>query len=159
MRLQVMTKKIRHHQLLRYVNHYTSHLWARRIIPSLLMAGQKAREYNRLQKLDTGYLQSFYGRSRRRLLVFDYDGTLVSHHALAQLSAPPPGLLQVLEALCEVISVCVPHFAIVLYSSAANFRVGPARWVKLGSRLISPHTSVGADGFNLYCMNLCRGDG
>lgn len=97
-----MTKKIRHHQLLRYVNHYTSHLWARRIIPSLLMAGQKAREYNRLQKLDTGYLQSFYGRSRRRLLVFDYDGTLVAHHALAQLSAPPPGLLQVLEALCEV---------------------------------------------------------
>lgn len=66
------------------------------------MAGQKAREYNRLQKLDTGYLQSFYGRSRRRLLVFDYDGTLVAHHALAQLSAPPPGLLQVLEALCEV---------------------------------------------------------
>lgn len=52
-----MTKKIRHHQLLRYVNHYTSHLWARRIIPSLLLAGQKAREYNRLQKLDTGYLQ------------------------------------------------------------------------------------------------------
>lgn len=46
--------------------------------------------------------QSFYGRSRRRLLVFDYDGTLVAHHALAQLSAPPPVLLQVLEALCEV---------------------------------------------------------
>ncbi|CAM9666187.1 unnamed protein product [Scytosiphon promiscuus] len=99
--MPVMTKKIRHHQLLRYVNHYTSHLWARRIIPSLLMAGQKAREYNRLQKLDAAYLQSFYGRSRRRLLVFDYDGTLVAHHALAQLSAPPPGLLQALEALCE----------------------------------------------------------
>lgn len=46
--------------------------------------------------------QSFYGRSRRRLLVFDYDGTLVTHQALAQLCAPPPGLLQVLEALCEV---------------------------------------------------------
>lgn len=60
--VQVMTKKIRHHQLLRYVNHYTSDLWARRIIPSLLQAGQKAREYNRLQKLDTGYLQvlSYY---------------------------------------------------------------------------------------------------
>lgn len=56
-RVQVMTKKIRHHQLLRYVNQYTSHLWARRIIHSLLQAGQKAREYNRLQKLDTGYLQ------------------------------------------------------------------------------------------------------
>lgn len=52
--------------------------------------------------VDPSPLQSFYGRSRRRLLVFDYDGTLVAHHALAQLSAPPPVLLQVLEALCEV---------------------------------------------------------
>lgn len=52
--------------------------------------------------LNPSPLQSFYGRSRRRLLVFDYDGTLVAHHALAQLSAPPPVLLQVLEALCEV---------------------------------------------------------
>ncbi|CAM9120754.1 unnamed protein product [Sphacelaria rigidula] len=99
--MPVMTKKIKHHQLSRYVNHYTSHLWARRIVTSLLHAGQKAREYNRLQKLDTGYLQSFYGRSRRRLLVFDYDGTLVAHHSLAQLSKPPPPLLHVLEALCE----------------------------------------------------------
>lgn len=56
---QVMTKKIKHHQLSRYVNRYTSHLWARRIVTSLLHAGQKAREYNRLQKLDTGYLQVF----------------------------------------------------------------------------------------------------
>ncbi|CAM9812881.1 unnamed protein product [Discosporangium mesarthrocarpum] len=99
--MPVMTKKIRHHTLSRYVNHYTSDLWALRIVSSLLMASQKAREYNRLQRLDTGYLQSFYGRSRRRLLVFDYDGTLVAHHALAQLAAPPPNLLQVLEALCE----------------------------------------------------------
>ncbi|CAM9218096.1 unnamed protein product, partial [Ascophyllum nodosum] len=99
--MPVMTKKIRHHQLLRYVNNYTSQLWAKRIINSLRLAGQKAKEYRRLQKLDTGYLQSFYARSRRRLLVFDYDGTLVTHHALPELSAPPLVLLQVLEALCE----------------------------------------------------------
>ncbi|CAM9115789.1 unnamed protein product [Choristocarpus tenellus] len=99
--MPVMTKKIRHHQLSSYVNRYTSDLWAKRIVSSLQQAGQKAREYNRLQKLDTGYLQSFYGRSRRRLLVFDYDGTLVAHHSLAQLSAPPPALLHVLESLCE----------------------------------------------------------
>ena len=55
-----MTKKIRHHQLLRYVNNYTSQLWAKRIINSLRLAGQKAKEYRRLQKLDTGYLQVHY---------------------------------------------------------------------------------------------------
>lgn len=54
---QDMSKKIKHVQLSRYVNRYTSHLWAKRIVTSLLRAEQKAREYNRLQKLDTGYLQ------------------------------------------------------------------------------------------------------
>lgn len=52
--------------------------------------------------IDRGTSQSFYARSRRRLLVFDYDGTLVTHHALAELAAPPPVILEVLESLCEV---------------------------------------------------------
>ncbi|CAN0414349.1 unnamed protein product [Discosporangium mesarthrocarpum] len=99
--MPVTTKKIRHHTPSWYVNHYTNDLWALRIVSPLLKASQKAQEHNRLQRLDTGYLQSFYGRSRRRLLIFDYDGTLVAHHALAQLAAPPPNLLPVLEALCE----------------------------------------------------------
>ena len=33
--MPLMTKKVRHHQLSRYVNHYTSSLWGRRVISSL----------------------------------------------------------------------------------------------------------------------------
>jgi hypothetical protein len=49
--------QIRNHQLSRYVNTYTSALWARRIISYLQQAGEKAREYNKLQRLDLPYLQ------------------------------------------------------------------------------------------------------
>eukprot|EP00611_Tribonema_gayanum_P021695 TRINITY_DN4221_c0_g1_i4.p1 TRINITY_DN4221_c0_g1~~TRINITY_DN4221_c0_g1_i4.p1 ORF type:complete len:750 (-),score=199.55 TRINITY_DN4221_c0_g1_i4:3086-5335(-) len=94
-------KQIRHHHLSRYVNHYTSSLWGRRIVGSLHQAGQKAREYNRLQRLDVGHLKSFYVRSRRRLLVLDYDGTLVEYSNIPQLATPPLNVLAALEALCE----------------------------------------------------------
>lgn len=40
--------QIRNHQLSRYVNTYTSALWARRLVSSLQQAGQKAREYNQV---------------------------------------------------------------------------------------------------------------
>ncbi|CAM9298393.1 unnamed protein product, partial [Chrysoparadoxa australica] len=99
--MPVMTKKIRHHQLSRYVNHYTAGLWSRRVVSSLRQAGQKAREYNRLQRLDIGYLRSFYTRSRRRLIVLDYDGTLVRYQSLRQLAQPSPALLAALEGLCQ----------------------------------------------------------
>ena len=72
------------------------------LVPALYPARVVMRVVNQIDLIVPTTRQSFYGRSRRRLLVFDYDGTLVAHHALAQLSAPPPVLLQVLEALCEV---------------------------------------------------------
>lgn len=36
--------------------------------------------------LDVGYLRSFYERSGHRLLLLDYDGTLMPHIPLAQLA-------------------------------------------------------------------------
>jgi trehalose 6-phosphate synthase/phosphatase len=96
-----MTKKIRHHQLSRYVNHYTAGLWARRMVLGLQQAGHKAREYNNLQKLDLGYLRSFYSRSRRRLILLDYDGTLVQHCSISQLGEPSAAVLSTLEQLVD----------------------------------------------------------
>jgi trehalose-6-phosphatase len=31
------------------------------------------------------YLSTFFERSRKRLLIFDYDGTLVQYHSLPQV--------------------------------------------------------------------------
>ncbi len=94
-----MSKKIRHHQLSRYVNHYTASLWARRIVSSLQLAGQKAWVFKGLNKLDMGYIKSFYSRSRYRLIVLDYDGTLVPYHGTNELAEPPSAVIVTLEML------------------------------------------------------------
>jgi trehalose 6-phosphate synthase/phosphatase len=35
--------------------------------------------------VELSYFQAFYERSRKRLLIFDYDGTLVPYHSLPQV--------------------------------------------------------------------------
>ncbi len=94
-----MSKKIRHHQLSQYVNHYTASLWARRIVSSLQLAAQNAWAFKGLQKLDMRYIKSFYSRSRYRLIILDYDGTLVPYHGTTDLGEPPPAVIVTLEML------------------------------------------------------------
>ena len=73
------TKQVRQHKLARYVNTYTAELWATRLVRELRLAREKASEYRRLLPLDVAQLRSFYERSRRRLLIFEYDGGLAHH--------------------------------------------------------------------------------
>ncbi|GLD98062.1 hypothetical protein PINS_up019285 [Pythium insidiosum] len=99
LRMNTTTKRIRHHQLSRYVHTYTSSLWAQRIMSALNEAGTMAQEYNRLDKLDTAQLLGYYERSQRRLFLLDYDGTLVSYQSMAELAEPTPAVLSCLEEL------------------------------------------------------------
>ncbi|TMW67724.1 hypothetical protein Poli38472_007396 [Pythium oligandrum] len=99
LRMNTTTKRIRHHQLSRYVNTYTSTLWAQRIMSALNEAAAMAQEYNRLDKLDTAQLLGYYERSQRRLFLLDYDGTLVNYQSIAELAEPTPTLLACLEEL------------------------------------------------------------
>ncbi|CEG43535.1 trehalose-variant 1 [Plasmopara halstedii] len=99
LRMNTTTKRIRHHQLSRYVNTYTSALWAKRIMSALNEAAATAQEYNRLDKLDTAQLLGYYERSQRRLFLLDYDGTLVNFQSMEELAEPSPGLMSCLEDL------------------------------------------------------------
>ena len=94
------TKQVRHHKLARYVNTYTAELWSNRLVKELRQAREKAAAYEQLLPLDVAQLRSFYERSRRRLLVFEYDGTLAPHSALPQLGRPLPALASTLATLC-----------------------------------------------------------
>mmetsp|Transcript_38022 Transcript_38022/g.103755 ORF Transcript_38022/g.103755 Transcript_38022/m.103755 type:complete len:119 (+) Transcript_38022:141-497(+) len=51
--------------------------------------------------LDVGYLRSFYERSGHRLLLLDYDGTLMPHIPLAQLAQPSTALVDALDTVCR----------------------------------------------------------
>ncbi|KAI9919025.1 hypothetical protein PsorP6_011552 [Peronosclerospora sorghi] len=121
--MSTTTKRIRHHQLLRYVFTYTSTLWAQRIMSALnevsplrhmsktksvgntlywgliVQAAATAQEYNRLDKLDTAQLLGYYERSQRRLFLLDYDGTLVNYQSMEELAEPSQALLSCLEEL------------------------------------------------------------
>ncbi|CAH0480132.1 unnamed protein product [Peronospora belbahrii] len=99
LRMSTTTKRIRHHQLSRYVNTYTSTLWAQRIMSALNEAAATAQEYNRLDKLDTAQLLGYYERSQRRLFLLDYDGTLVNYQSMEELAEPSSALLSCLEDL------------------------------------------------------------
>ncbi|KAJ1452497.1 glycosyltransferase family 20-domain-containing protein [Pelagophyceae sp. CCMP2097] len=95
------TKQVRHHKLARYVNTYTAELWAQRLVRELRLARDKAKEYTYLLPLDVAQLRSFYERSRRRLLIFDYDGALSPQAStLPQLAQPSGALTACLRALC-----------------------------------------------------------
>jgi len=94
-------RRVRHHKLARYVHTYTAALWASRLVRELRLARDRTAEHTRLLPVDVAQLRSFYERSRRRLLVFEYDGTLAPHASLAQLAAPAPPLVSALRALCR----------------------------------------------------------
>lgn len=96
------TKKIRYHQLYRYVHTYTAGLWAQRIMTALTTADATSREYNVLVKLDYSQILSHFERSdERRLFLLDYDGTLVPYQSMSQLAAPSAAVLSCLEELTQ----------------------------------------------------------
>jgi len=99
--MKKLGRNVRHHQLNRYVSQYTSKLWGIRIIQALKEAGEACQVYNHLSSLDIAHLRSVYERTIHRLLVFDYDGTLMPHLPLPQLSKPSTSLLAALQLLTK----------------------------------------------------------
>lgn len=118
LRMSTTTKRIRHHQLSRYVSTYTSSLWAQRIMSALNEAAATAQEYNRLDKLDTAQLLGYYERSQRRLFLLDYDGTLVNYQSMEELAEPSAALLACLEGL-----TADPHNTVYIVSGRNKNRL------------------------------------
>lgn len=118
LKMSTTTKRIRQQQLSRYVNTYTSTLWAQRIMSALNEAAATAQEYNRLEKLDTAQLLGYYERSQRRLFLLDYDGTLVNYQSMAELAEPSPALLASIEELAAD-----PHNSVYIISGRNKARL------------------------------------
>ena len=67
----------------------------------LRLARERTAAHATLLPLDVAQLRSFYERSRRRLLVLEYDGALAPHASLPRLAQPSPTLVSALRALCS----------------------------------------------------------
>ena len=75
--------------------------WGKRFVEVLDEAARERCRHVEAQprRLAPGEIQDAYTRANRRLLVLDYDGTLVPYTDLPQQAAPPPNLLQLLTTL------------------------------------------------------------
>jgi trehalose 6-phosphate synthase/phosphatase len=79
--------------------------WGERFLGTLQDAvSVRGRQANTQPKrlVATDDLRSAYARANNRLLILDYDGTLVPHTELPQQAIPPQELLRLLEALASV---------------------------------------------------------
>jgi trehalose 6-phosphate synthase/phosphatase len=75
--------------------------WGERFLTALQEAVSERGRYidTEPQRLRPGEIRDAYRRANHRLLIFDYDGTLVPFARWPQQAAPPPAVLDLLSAL------------------------------------------------------------
>jgi len=97
--------------------------WGERFLASLEDAVSERGRYidTQPQRLRVSDIRDAYLQARRRLLILDYDGTLVPFVKRPQLAVPPPTVLELLKALASESGNCV---ALMSGRSAQNLE----RW-------------------------------
>ncbi|ORX62032.1 hypothetical protein DM01DRAFT_1379888 [Hesseltinella vesiculosa] len=94
-------KASRHAQLMAHVKKYTASFWAHSFVKTLIHthALSEQTSYTPLLKLD--YLMKKYTIAKKRLLCFDYDGTLTPICQSPSAALPPKDMLEALTTLCN----------------------------------------------------------
>ncbi|KAJ2993662.1 threalose-6-phosphate phosphatase [Globomyces sp. JEL0801] len=92
-------RQIKHDQLYSYVTSHTSQFWAQSFIKELISKSSVQLQDNPTPVLDFANVHQQYTQSQRRLLLFDYDGTLTPIVKLPKDAVPPPAMLEALKVL------------------------------------------------------------
>ncbi|KAI9312741.1 glycosyltransferase family 20-domain-containing protein [Dichotomocladium elegans] len=93
-------KTSRHLQLLAHVKSHTASFWAKSFVKVLLQSIAISEQTSNTPLLRTDFLLQSYEGANRRLLCFDYDGTLTPIQKTPAAAVPPPDMLRALEKLC-----------------------------------------------------------
>ncbi|KAI8976831.1 glycosyltransferase family 20-domain-containing protein [Pilobolus umbonatus] len=91
----------RHSQMLAHVKSHTSSHWANSFIHVLEESIAVSEQSSHTPILDLSLLLPQYRQAKRRLLCFDYDGTLSVNSKISGSAAPSLAMIQVLQALCD----------------------------------------------------------
>ena len=92
-------RAIKHKQLYDYVTAHTADIWADRFIKELVLRASTPDQSNPTPFLEFDSTCSQYRKAKKRLLLFDYDGTLTAIRKVPDAAVPPPEMLQALEHL------------------------------------------------------------
>ncbi|SAL98687.1 hypothetical protein [Absidia glauca] len=91
----------RHAQLLDHVKKYTASFWAHSFIKALFHTYTLSEKSSNTPLLQLDHLLDRYKSSKKRLLCFDYDGTLTPICKTPGAATPPADMLQALITLCQ----------------------------------------------------------
>ncbi|KAI8353311.1 glycosyltransferase family 20-domain-containing protein [Choanephora cucurbitarum] len=94
-------KQTRHMQLLAHVKSNTTSFWAHSFVRTLLHTYILTEQSKNTPRLESNYLLDRYRYSKKRLLCFDYDGTLTPIKKTPMAATPPEDMLIYLEKLCQ----------------------------------------------------------
>ncbi|TPX70054.1 hypothetical protein SpCBS45565_g02009 [Spizellomyces sp. 'palustris'] len=94
-------KAIKHQQLFDHVTSNTAEFWGLSFIKELRKAAQSRTATNPTPALDFALMLDRYRRAPKRLLMFDYDGTLTPITKTPGAALPPPEMLKAMQILAN----------------------------------------------------------
>ncbi|KAF9127625.1 threalose-6-phosphate phosphatase [Mortierella sp. 14UC] len=93
-------KLLRHNQLHKHVTSHTAQYWAKNFIAELTLNVGTGEQSTPTPYLDLSVITDQYHKAKKRLLMFDYDGTLTPIRKTPGAAVPQEHMLKALSALC-----------------------------------------------------------
>lgn len=98
--LPLMEREYRQTKLYRYVKTHTASFWGKSFLSDLEYTVSQPSTSKKLVKLPVMDVISAYSRSRKRIIVLDYESTLLEEaHQLSTLAPPKPFVKRIIESL------------------------------------------------------------
>ncbi|SJK98408.1 related to trehalose-6-phosphate phosphatase [Armillaria ostoyae] len=94
-------KLLRHVKLHKVVTTHTSHTWAAVLVKMMLSQMNSTNTAKMTPYIPKEILQSKYRMAKKRLFLFDYDGTLAPIVKIPSMATPSEQTLQALAKLCD----------------------------------------------------------
>ncbi|KAJ8330754.1 hypothetical protein QVD99_008641 [Batrachochytrium dendrobatidis] len=99
--LSIEDRAIKHKQLYDHVTRHTAQFWASSFIKELCSISQGTTQQTPTPIVDTPRIINSYTHAQRRLLMFDYDGTLTPIKKVPNAALPPPDMLKAMQILVQ----------------------------------------------------------
>ncbi|KAG0376593.1 threalose-6-phosphate phosphatase [Mortierella sp. AD032] len=93
-------KLLRHNQLHKHVVSHTAQYWAKNFIAELILNVGTGEQSTPTPYLDLNVITDQYHKAKKRLLMFDYDGTLTPIRKTPGAAVPQEHMLKALSAMC-----------------------------------------------------------